>query len=612
MPREGGATARYSAVPSLVVCSMMLLLFSRCCAKKCPDIALTTAAAVSQVSALDCRAYLDREGVGEMFVRATDTAASLQACSEIRPDVADGSTVQDCICAAGFTDAVYGNALGVLRGLKNVDLARISCQTACPASYQNIARLAHTDACACWNRRGCVFEDRSLLRFVEPLLESGGGGGVGLGVQQSVALLPDSLLYDSSIISCRQLLCAHSTSPHDILICAMKTIEYIYCDECPAECLQAHRSCEIDASTRFCSVFCDDDYVRVFDTGNATYDCVLRQRCPPHHIHANLVNARGEITQQMCASCPVGQDNINAYGQVRPARALFLPPAPSLACAERVLCPCPTLSLCRHACRAQPEVQTHTQGRRVSAVPWMRCCHWIRSCARNVSVSRRVRPSGSTQLNAPTWSAKKGRTACSVWTRQQHRHAWHLASAGTSNKVPAHVTCAGGIRIRCCRSKRIAVCHALGITTPWTLACPSASHVHLSTSEPPARPPVFCALQVRVPHHTMHTRTNKTHVPACAPACARVPALRRHYLKEKQELSKSDKRRVRPPTHREITGPSDRRVPTMRTQQHQSWRLSDMHGVQRTVPHRQPDWGHRVHRLSGRNDTTSSITVHGL
>ena len=64
--------------------------------------------------------------------------------------------------------------------------------------------------------------------------------------------------------------------------------------------------------------------------------------------------------------------------------------------------------------------------------------------------------------------------------------------------------------------------------------------------------------------------------------------------------------------HREITGPSDRGVHTMRTQQHQSWRLSGMHGVQRTVPHSQPDWGHGVHRLSGRNDTTSSITVHGL
>jgi len=347
----------------------MLLLFCRCCAKKCPDIALTTAAAVSQVAALDCRAYLDREGVGEMFVRATDTAASLQACSDIRPDVADGLAVQDCICAAGFTDAVYGNALGVLRGLKNVDLARISCQTACPASYQNIARLAHTDACACWNRRGCVFEDRSLLRFVEPASQGGGGGGAGLGVQQSVALLPDSLLYDSSIVSCRQQLCALSASPHDILICAMKTVEYVYCDECPAECLQAHRSCEIDASTRFCSVFCDDDYVRVFDTGNATYDCVRRQRCPPHHFHANPVNARGEITQQTCAPCPVGQDNINAYGQVRGAPRALCFDSPLLLRALSVCCtpaPPPPCADMHAVCRRKYK---HTRRDGVRALP---------------------------------------------------------------------------------------------------------------------------------------------------------------------------------------------------------------------------------------------------
>ena len=278
-----------------------------CGAKVCPDVSLSTSTGVGLVQGLNCSKYLAAEGVGEMFMPLSRDLDSWPLCSELKP-LNSKNAVQRCICPPGFTDAMYGDStlgLGKIEGLKDIDIARISCKQACPAPYQSILRLLDVNACACWNRRGCVFEDRTLLPRTNSRL-----------IQQSVMMLSDRLVSDSFIVNCRQSMCGQRVSPHDIMICSQKNIEYTYCNECPAECLKPHRRCTIHPTTRFCAVVCDPDFVRIEHTINGTYDCVARQVCPAHHYHNNSINLQGDVLRQDCVACPLGQDNANAYGEV--------------------------------------------------------------------------------------------------------------------------------------------------------------------------------------------------------------------------------------------------------------------------------------------------------
>jgi len=293
---------RHGIVGALVSC-----LLAVSCAKRCPDISLFTAAGLSATLGMNCSKYLQELGVSELHMPMHSDLEKWPLCSDLTV-AKDNNAEQQCMCPPGFTDAVYGDStlgLGKLRGLKNIDIARISCKEACPAPYQSIARLVDTAACACWSRRGCVFEERTLLQLAESRQ-----------VQQAVLMLADSLVADSFIVFCRQPQCAQRVSPQDLMVCATQGIEYTYCDECPSECLRSHRSCSIHPTTRFCTVTCDDGYVRTASPHNATHDCALRTTCPAHHYHNDSMDAHGSILLQHCAPCAEGHNNANSYGKV--------------------------------------------------------------------------------------------------------------------------------------------------------------------------------------------------------------------------------------------------------------------------------------------------------
>jgi hypothetical protein len=283
---------------------LMASLINKCCTKICPDVALSTTAGVALVEQLNCHEHLSAQGVAELF-QPSMNAQPWPRCTELQPDPSNLFALHKCYCSPGFTDAVYSTTgLGLLEGLRNIDIARISCQEPCPTAYHSIAKLADTGACACWNRRGCVFEERTLLHSTPPQDR----------IQQSVIVLQDDLLYDSAVVTCRQRVCSQSLSARDIILCAKLHIEFTYCDECPAECLQPHRSCDIDATTRFCTVLCDSGYLRVFDSDTATYGCEAELMCPPHHYNnVTSTHQGGTFFVQGCVQCPPGHDNADAY-----------------------------------------------------------------------------------------------------------------------------------------------------------------------------------------------------------------------------------------------------------------------------------------------------------
>ena len=299
-----GCTGVAPSSGSVLQLLLLVCLVHESCTKFCPDVALSSTAGVTLIEQLNCHEYLSAQGVSELF-QTSMNAEAWPRCTELMPDPSNIFALQKCYCPPGFTDAVYGSAgLGLLEGLRNIDIARISCQEPCPAAHHSIARLTDTGACACWNRRGCVFEERTLLHTTRQEDR----------IQQSVLVLQDDLLYDSAVVSCRQRVCSQRLSARDIILCAKLHIEFTYCNECPAECLQPHRSCDIDATTRFCTVLCESGYLRVFDSDTATYGCEVVRTCPPHHYNNVTSTHRGSgFFVQSCVPCPLGQDNANAY-----------------------------------------------------------------------------------------------------------------------------------------------------------------------------------------------------------------------------------------------------------------------------------------------------------
>ena len=301
-----GIAAQRGVCRCLLTClSIVAWHIPVCRARTCADVVLTTSAGVAQILELDCQSFIRSQGVSEIFLAPSNNPIDAWPfCSELQPDLQNVFATHNCSCPPGFSDMTYGkNGLGLLVGLKNIDIARISCQHKCAPAYNNIFRSPHVDACACWNRRGCVFEDRTLLRLTPPEQYT----------QPGIIMLPDNLLYDSSLIRCRQSFCAQSVSPHDIIVCAERGIEYTYCNECPSECLQPHRTCVIDPITRFCNVLCDSGYIRVFDSDRAEYDCTLRKVCELHHYSNVSSHAHGDFFEQTCVPCARGTDNANAY-----------------------------------------------------------------------------------------------------------------------------------------------------------------------------------------------------------------------------------------------------------------------------------------------------------
>jgi len=292
----------------LATCLSILYFYIHTCwARRCTDLALSTSDGVAQVFDLNCQKFLKSQGVAEMFVLSSSNGMDGgPLCSQLQPDLANIFATHNCSCPPGFTDATYGkDGLGLLVGLKNIDIARISCQEQCPPAYTNIFQTRQSNACACWNQRGCTFEDRTLLRLTPPEQY----------IQQGIIMMPDSLLYDSSLVHCRQPFCAQSVSPHDIMVCAEQNIEYTYCNECPSECLRPHRSCTVDTTSRFCNVLCDSGYIRVFDSEQADFDCVARTICPLHFYNNATSNSYGDFFEQKCAPCPRGYDNANVYAR---------------------------------------------------------------------------------------------------------------------------------------------------------------------------------------------------------------------------------------------------------------------------------------------------------
>ena len=276
-----------------------------CSARRCTDVALSTSEGVAQILELNCQKNLSSQGVAEMFLFPSKNGVKAwPPCSQLQPDLVNIFATHNCSCPAGFTDITYGkDGLGLLVGLKNIDIARISCQQQCPPAYKNIFKTGQVQACACWNQIGCTFEDRTLLRMTPPEQY----------IQQAVIMMPDSLLYDSSLVQCRQPFCAQSVSPHNIMVCSEQNIEYTYCNECPSECLRPHRSCVVDTTTRFCNVICDSGYIRVFDSDRAEYDCAARSICPLHYYNNVTSNSHGDFFEQICAPCPIGHDNANVH-----------------------------------------------------------------------------------------------------------------------------------------------------------------------------------------------------------------------------------------------------------------------------------------------------------
>ena len=351
-----GRGAHTTSSVCVVVVLLLACLVHECRTKSCPNVALSTTAGVRRMEQLHCHEYLSAQGVAELF-QPSMNAEPWPRCSELQPDAGNLFALHKCYCSPGFTDAVYGsNGLGLLEGLRNIDIGRISCQAPCPAAHQSIARLADTGACACWNRRGCVFEERTLLRLIPQEQR----------VQQSVVVLQDNLQYDSAVVSCRQHVCSQSLSAHDIMLCAQLHIEFTYCDECPAECLQQHRSCDIDATTRFCTVSCDSGYLRVYDSDTATYGCEAVKTCPPHHYNnVTTVHTGGMLFVQSCVACPLGQDNADAYHRgCLPCASGKINAAVGTACTfcpENSISPSDGIAPC-HSCPSVPVDKIVRQG----------------------------------------------------------------------------------------------------------------------------------------------------------------------------------------------------------------------------------------------------------
>jgi len=305
--------SRHSTNP-LFVC-LCLAMWNGCeilCSalKICPDISLQTAAGVDLSSGLNCSQYLIEKGVPELFAyedgiifpdssQINFSLVLLPLCSEIRVDLTNRYRKQSCMCAPGYTDALYGNTLGLLRDLSNIDIPQISCRQTCPSVFQHVVKLDNINACACRNLKGCMFVGRRLLHNND--------------VQKSVLILPDNLQKESTLIQCQQQLCAHNVSPNDVLICALLGIEFMFCNECPSVCQGQNHACVIDPISRQCQVQCTPDY---FLHTHSNEQCIPKTVCPPHHFGTEEFSSTGVWLNNTCVPCPLGQDNLNSYGKV--------------------------------------------------------------------------------------------------------------------------------------------------------------------------------------------------------------------------------------------------------------------------------------------------------
>lgn len=120
---------RSSMCLGLLIClSIVTLQIHMCSARRCTDVALSTSEGVAQILELNCQKNLSSQGVAEMFLFPSKNGVKAwPPCSQLQPDLVNIFATHNCSCPAGFTDITYGkDGLGLLVGLKNIDIARIS------------------------------------------------------------------------------------------------------------------------------------------------------------------------------------------------------------------------------------------------------------------------------------------------------------------------------------------------------------------------------------------------------------------------------------------------------------------------------------------------------
>ena len=271
-------------------------------ASLCPELSLAIPEDLATAQALNCKTYLyDTVGIPTLFLDADTLTETFPACMELKELAPSLDTTKryNCTCMSGFSDEL--GELGFLRNLQHKDLRYITCGMSCPAAYENVMHVSHPEACSCVNKQGCVFQPRVF--------------GAKLTSSNKVLVLPDDLRMEAVMIECSQRVTRQEVASRDVIACALNGMEYVYLEECPAECSSVNYDCRIEADSQRCTVMCAPGYFRVVtDAGRLQCKAILT--CAAHHYHNYTRSRVGNIVIDSCVACSIGSENEFGDGEM--------------------------------------------------------------------------------------------------------------------------------------------------------------------------------------------------------------------------------------------------------------------------------------------------------
>ena len=254
----------------------LVVLFSACvCSKQCKNIPLNSKQGLEKTQDLSCSRYLDSVGLLPLY---NTQATPYITCQHLQEKYMQGLHQQfnntdgtyQCTCWPGYTDSLSTSTTsGIVTLLSEFDIRNIRCKTPCHDSYENVLKIVDSSACACVNRQGCMFQERTAMRGYDPVVQI-----------NAVLVLSSNLLVDSHISHCTQFSETYEISLQEILICQRSAIEYIFYAPCELSCdRDPHMVCLTNPSTGLCDVTCRDGFYANTSSADHSITCRAHTRC---------------------------------------------------------------------------------------------------------------------------------------------------------------------------------------------------------------------------------------------------------------------------------------------------------------------------------------------
>lgn len=270
---------------------------------ECPHFDLNILSSVQSISKLQCRDYLysvDLQNQYDDISQDNIPDCLMLKSLEDRSLYIDIKTMTySCYCPPGRTDLLSVDDKGLLKNLNNYDLQNINCNTKCSVAYFNIMRHDVRDMCACVNVKGCTFTQRTLLT-TDMTLEK---------TMNAIMILPNDLLFDSTITYCFQFSPQYIVDTNDIMTCELAEIEYIFSNYCPVECFDSNLICSMDTRTQRCLITCAHLHTMVYI--NEKWTCIPDLECDPHEFSHLKKDKNDRIIDITCKKCDVGSHKID-------------------------------------------------------------------------------------------------------------------------------------------------------------------------------------------------------------------------------------------------------------------------------------------------------------